>query len=126
MSEYDAFGIHVSKKLAKMDPVQAVYAKYLISGNIRKGLLKTLTDGTDFCENGCNLRRMGTQYSQTSSASSTSQMLQPVDVQGTSDSLRSFYESTSFNDCTINKMCLSYHVDDKLCNFVHNNKHLDS
>jgi hypothetical protein len=87
-----------------MDPVQAVYAESLIGGIIRKGLLNTLTDNTDFCENECNLRRTGTgtPYSQTSSASSTSQMLQPVDVQGTSDSLRSFYESTSFNDCLHN------------------------
>ncbi|RLU24305.1 hypothetical protein DMN91_002393 [Ooceraea biroi] len=46
INEFDAIGINVSKQLAKMEPVQAVYAEYLINNILQKGLLNKLTDET--------------------------------------------------------------------------------
>jgi ABC-type cobalamin transport system ATPase subunit len=126
MREYDAFGIHVSKKLAKMDPVQAVYAKSLISGNIRKGLLKTLTDDTDFCENvtfeewELHIHKLSVHRLHLKCYSQWTFKAQVIPY------AHFMSQQVSMAVCTINKMCPSYHVDDKLCNFVHNNKHLDS
>ena len=48
--EYDAFGVYISKKLSRMEPKQAVYAEFLISSIIRRGLLTQLTENTDFYE----------------------------------------------------------------------------
>ncbi|KOB64786.1 Uncharacterized protein OBRU01_23679 [Operophtera brumata] len=49
LSEYDAVGINVAKKLAKMDPNQAIYAESIINNVLRKGLQKRLRDDTDLC-----------------------------------------------------------------------------
>lgn len=101
ITEYDAFGINISKKLSKMEPTQAIYAESLISSIIRKGLLNKLKDETDICENGCNLQRSITPYSQYSSTASSSSFqplssLQPMDDQSTV--LRTFYESAGYNN----------------------------
>lgn len=45
LNEFDAVGINVSKKLAKMEPLQAVYAKSLINGIIRMRHAKAIVGG---------------------------------------------------------------------------------
>ncbi|XP_077285061.1 uncharacterized protein LOC143910449 [Arctopsyche grandis] len=54
LSEFDVTGINIGKKLAKMDPLQAIYAESIINNVIRKGLLKNLSVATDVCDNYCN------------------------------------------------------------------------
>ena len=39
--------MNVGKKLARMDPVQAIYAESLVNEVLRKGLLGQLTANTD-------------------------------------------------------------------------------
>ncbi|XP_014288764.1 uncharacterized protein [Halyomorpha halys] len=53
ISEFDAVGINIAKKLAKMDPMQAVFAESLISVILRKGLLEQLTEDTNVCKCEC-------------------------------------------------------------------------
>lgn len=55
--ELDAIGVNVSKKLARMEPLQALFAEYLINGILHKGLLNQLTEENDICGAGCNARR---------------------------------------------------------------------
>lgn len=52
ITEYDAIGINVAKKLKKMDQHQCIYADMLISRILGRGLLNTLTAQTDLFENG--------------------------------------------------------------------------
>ncbi|XP_047992816.1 uncharacterized protein LOC125231411 [Leguminivora glycinivorella] len=54
LSEFELAGMNVAKKLAKMDPVQAIYAESIINNVLCKGLLKKLTEDTDLCDNYCN------------------------------------------------------------------------
>ncbi|XP_044747449.1 uncharacterized protein LOC123308724 [Coccinella septempunctata] len=54
LNDFEAVGINLSGKLARMEPSQAIYAESLVSDIIRRGLLNQLTEETDFCENGCN------------------------------------------------------------------------
>ena len=53
LSEFDAVGINVGKKLAKMDAIQALYAESLINDVLRKGVLKQLTEESSVCDGGC-------------------------------------------------------------------------
>lgn len=53
LTEFDAVGINVGKKLAKMDVVQAIYAESLISEVLRKGLLKQLSPQTNLSDRYC-------------------------------------------------------------------------
>lgn len=53
VSEYNAIGIIVAKKLQKMDSTQAIYAESLINSILRRGLLYKLTEDTDVCDGAC-------------------------------------------------------------------------
>ncbi|GAB6022176.1 hypothetical protein CHUAL_006313 [Chamberlinius hualienensis] len=50
ISEFDAFGIFVSKKLQRMDQTQAIYAESLINTVLRRGQLTNLTANTEVTE----------------------------------------------------------------------------
>lgn len=54
-SEYEAVGINVSKKLEKMDSVQAIYAERLINEILSKGLLNQITPNTSIMESNLSL-----------------------------------------------------------------------
>ncbi|CAG4961431.1 unnamed protein product [Colias eurytheme] len=71
LSEFDVAGINMAKKLAKMDPLQAIYAESIINNVLRRGLLKKLTDDTDICDNFCN-KNIQRAYPTTSSHSRSS------------------------------------------------------
>ncbi|XP_049768969.1 uncharacterized protein LOC126106652 isoform X2 [Schistocerca cancellata] len=51
LNEHEAVGINMAKKLKQMDPTQAIYAEFLISSVLKRGLLRTLTAQIDLCEN---------------------------------------------------------------------------
>lgn len=51
ITEYDAVGINIAKKLEKMDQHQRIYADMLTSRILGRGLLNTLTAKTDLFEN---------------------------------------------------------------------------
>lgn len=53
VSECEAIGITVTKKLGRMEPIQMVYAESIINTVLRRGLLNTLTDDTNVCDNKC-------------------------------------------------------------------------
>ncbi|CAK1584502.1 unnamed protein product [Parnassius mnemosyne] len=55
LTEFDAVGINIAKKMAKMDPLQAIYAESIINNVLLRGLLKKLTEETNLC-NGCYRR----------------------------------------------------------------------
>jgi len=54
MTEYDAVSVNISKKLAKMEAHQAIFAESLIGSILRRGLLNKLTEDTDLCDNNCS------------------------------------------------------------------------
>ncbi|GLV33250.1 hypothetical protein CBL_08418 [Carabus blaptoides fortunei] len=54
VTEYEAVGISVAKKLARMDASQAIYGEYLINNILKRGLLNTLHPHTDICDNLCS------------------------------------------------------------------------
>jgi len=47
ISEFDAVGISVAKRLQRMDPEQAMYAEEIINKVLRKGLLNKLSENTE-------------------------------------------------------------------------------
>lgn len=49
-SEFEIVGMNIAKKLAKMDPVQAIYAESILNNVARKGMLKQLSENTDLCD----------------------------------------------------------------------------
>ncbi|XP_069692676.1 uncharacterized protein [Periplaneta americana] len=51
ISEFEAIGVNVTKKLQRMDPVQALHAECLIQEVLRKGLLRSLSENTIISEN---------------------------------------------------------------------------
>lgn len=53
VSECEAIGITMTKKLGRMDPIQMVYAESVINTVLRRGLLNTLTVDTNVCDNKC-------------------------------------------------------------------------
>lgn len=50
VSEYEATGINVTRKLEKMNSIQAIYAESLINSVLRNGLLNKLTEDTTLFE----------------------------------------------------------------------------
>lgn len=50
ISEFDAVGVSITKKLQRMDPIQAIYAEDLINSILKKGLLNKLSEQTNICE----------------------------------------------------------------------------
>lgn len=56
LSEFDITGMNVAKKLAKMDPLQAIYAESVINNVLTQGLLNKLSEDTDLCSNHCEWR----------------------------------------------------------------------
>lgn len=55
VSESEAIGIAMAKKLGRMGPIQMIYTESLINTVLCKGLLKTLMDNTDLCDGKCSL-----------------------------------------------------------------------
>lgn len=53
ITEHEAVGINVAKKLAKMNATQAIYAESIINNVLRRGLQQKLNDDTDLCDVGC-------------------------------------------------------------------------
>ncbi|KAJ8722592.1 hypothetical protein PYW07_003772 [Mythimna separata] len=56
LSEFDITGMNVARKLAKMDPLEAIYAESIINKVLTKGLLNKLKEDIDLCDNHCNRR----------------------------------------------------------------------
>ncbi|KAJ8722591.1 hypothetical protein PYW07_003771 [Mythimna separata] len=56
LSDFYIAGMNVAKKLAKMDPLQAIYAESLVNNVLTKGLLNKLKEDIDLCDNHCNRR----------------------------------------------------------------------
>ncbi|KAJ8725750.1 hypothetical protein PYW08_003933 [Mythimna loreyi] len=54
LSEFDIAGMNIARKLAKMDPLQAIYAESLINNVLTQGLLHKLKEDMDLCGNHCN------------------------------------------------------------------------
>lgn len=48
ITEFEATGINVAKKLQRMNQIQALYAEGLINKILQKGILNNLTESTDF------------------------------------------------------------------------------
>lgn len=112
LTEFDVVGINMAKKMAKMDPLQAIYAESIINNVLRRGLLSKLTEDTNLCD-GC--RRIETPSSVQSYVSSVNSQYTAVpnantyrsltDTQvypnseaqeeASTDCLRSFYEQQS-------------------------------
>ena len=82
--------MNVGKKLAKMDPLQAIYAESIINNVLRKGLLKKLTEDTDLCDSNCNknIQRPFSVQSSHSRSSYESQSLLTQFIPSTSSGLR--------------------------------------
>ncbi|GBP69957.1 hypothetical protein EVAR_85725_1 [Eumeta japonica] len=96
LSEFDAAGINMAKKLARMDSAQAIFAESFINTVLLKGLLKKLTEDTDFCENGYTIRSSSSVQSDVSSIPSVEQrqfhsFIPVQQQQPLSNELREFY-----------------------------------
>ncbi|CAG4937929.1 unnamed protein product [Parnassius apollo] len=103
LTECDAVGINIAKKMAKMDPLQAIYAESIINNVLRRGLLKKLTEKTNLCNRCC--RRVETPSSIHTNASRLYNDDEPhvfpnsetEQVEANTDSSRSFCEQKTLN-----------------------------
>ncbi|CAG9114481.1 unnamed protein product [Plutella xylostella] len=59
ISETEAFGIMVARKLQRMGRDQALYAETIINTVLRKGITNKLTEETDVCDNHCERNFLG-------------------------------------------------------------------
>lgn len=74
LTEFDAAGVSVAKKLQRMPPSQAIYAESLINQVLARGLFNNLSSETKLCD-GSSSRPLN---SYTSSGSRSSTVLSPL------------------------------------------------